>query len=203
VDREEARRQHAASKTKFVAEQEKFNSALVEFRARFEASEPAAIVEYCSQVLERSQYPDCIALANSVSFDAEAGFVTVDLDMPPPEGVPSTTGYKFVARGNRVEPLSLKKKDAAALYQSVIDQIVLRTIHEILEGCYIPAVTGVLLNGWVTSLDTATGNDKRERVYSVVAQRSAFESLHLSRIDPAACIQKLSEGVGQIDGASL
>lgn len=200
--REAARQQHTASKEEFLAEQQRFNRALADFRTRFEAGNSEAIIEYCSQVLERSQYPDCIRLENKLSFDVDAGIVVVDLDLPSADDVPTTSGYKFVSRGNRVEPIYLKKKDASTLHQSVVDQIVLRTIHEILEGCYVSTVTGVLLNGWITSLDKATGNDKRERACCVVADRETFESFDLSRIDPAACIQRLSDQVNQMHGAS-
>ena len=199
--RKEAREQHKSDKAQFLAEQERANEALVEFQRAFEAEEVPAIVEYCSRVLERSQYPDWLVMSNKVEFDGESRFIVVELELPPPDTTPSTAGCKFVSRGNQAVPISLRKKEVEALYESILDQLVLRTIHEIIEGCHIDKVAGVLLNGWVTTVSKATGNDSRKRRRSVVANRAAFEALDLARIDPASCIRHLSEGVGQIQEA--
>ena len=199
--REEARKHHESDRPQFLAEQERSNKALVEFRRALEAGEVSALVEYCSRVLERSQYPDWVVISDKVEFDEESGFVVVELELPSPDTTPSTTGYKFVSRGNNVEPISLRKKEAAALYESILDQLVLRTIHELIEACYIDKVAGVLLNGWVTTVNQATGNDSRKRLRSVVANRATFEAFDLARIEPASCIRHLSEGVGQIQEA--
>ena len=196
--REEARQRYENDKATFLSEQERSNKALAEFRRAFEAGEASAIVEYCSRVLERSQYPDWVVISNKVKFDEDSRFVVVDLDLPTVETTPTTAGYKFVPRGNNAEPIPLKKKEADALYDSILDQLVLRTIHEIIEGCHIDTVKGVLLNGWVTSVDRATGNDSRRRLRSVFADKITFEALDLNRIDPATCIQHLSKAVGQI-----
>jgi len=59
----------------------------------------------------------------------------------------------------------------------------------------------MLLNGWVTNVNKATGNDSRKRLRSVVAKRATFEAFDLARIDPASCMRHLSEGVGQIQEA--
>ena len=199
--KEETRRRHESDKAQFLAEQERSNKALVEFRRALEAGEVSAIVEYCSRVLERSQYPDWVVMSNKVEFDEESRYVVVELELPPLDTIPTAAGYKFVSAGNRVEPIPLKKKAVAALYESILDQLVLRTVHEVIEGCYIDTVAGVLLNGWVTSVNKATGNDLRKRRRSVVVDRATFEAIDLSRIDPASCIRHLSEGVGQIEEA--
>ena len=140
-------------------------------------------------------------MSNKVEFDEESRFVVVELELPPLDTTPTTAGYKFISCGNNVEPIPLKKKDAAARYESILDQLVLRTIHEVIEGCYIDTVKGVLLNGWVTNVNKATGNDSRKRLRSVVADRATFEAFGLARIDPASCIRHLSEGVVQIQEA--
>ena len=193
-----AKQKHAHDKAKFLAEQARFNEALAEFRMRFEAGDVDAIIEYCSRVLERSRYPDCISFGSSIGFERESGYVTLDLALPTIGSLPMIEGYKFIAQGNQSKPIPLGKKQATVLYDSVLDQIALRTVHEIIEACYIPHVRGVLLNGWVTSVNPATGQDNRERVRTIMCDRETFEALDLSRIDPAACIKFLAENVGHM-----
>ena len=172
--REEARQRYESNKATFLSEQERSNKALTDFRRAFEAGEASAIIEYCSRILERSQYPDWVVMSNKTEFDEDSGFVVVDLELPTVETTPTAAGYKFVSRDNSVEPIPLKTKEADTLYESVLDQLVLRTIHEIIEACHIDTVKGVLLNGWMTSIDRATGNDSRQRLRSVAANRVTF-----------------------------
>ncbi len=193
---------YETNKVEYLKKQEKFNLAVTEFRASFEAGDVESIIEYSSRVLERADYPDSINLKNTIDFDSETGFVVVDIDVPSPDALPQTAGYKFVATGNKIVPIILKKKAADALYKSVVDQIIVRTVHEILEGCYIEKVQGVLLNAWVVKLNKASGNDERKRLCSLIADRKTFESFNLDRVEPAECIKKLSEGTGQMYGVS-
>lgn len=199
TERTEAKQQHAREKQAFLDEQKRFNEALVEFRRRFEAGEPTAIVEYCSRVFEQSQYPEGLLLNHTVEYDEEADFVAVTLEVPSLDSLPMIAGYKFVARGNRINPINLKKKEAKELYESVLDQIVIRTVHEVFESCYIPKVIGVVVNVIVTSVNKGTGLDEVERVRTVIANRGEFETFDLTRIDPAACIERLAQGVGQLN----
>ncbi len=195
---DKAQREHAAAEHHFLQEQSRVNAALDEFRKNFEAGVPSSIIEYCERVFELSQYPDELSLDYSVKYDEESKHLEVELDIPPLADVPTVSGYKFISSGNRVEPVSLKKKEAKELYESVLDQIILRTIHEVFEGCYIPHVEGVLVNGRVTSINPATGLAERLLVRSVVSDRATFEAFDLSNIDPAACIVGLAQDVGQI-----
>ena len=94
--REDARKQHESDKATFLSDQERSNKALAEFRRAFEVGEVSAIIEYCSRVLERSQYPDWVVMSNKVEFDEASGFVVVELELPPVETTPTTAGYKFV-----------------------------------------------------------------------------------------------------------
>jgi restriction system protein len=196
-----AERKHKRKQQEFYAKQLNFNNALQEFRKRFEAHDVGAIKEYCSRVLERSQYPDSISVEHSVEFDAESKYVIVNLELPSPAQVPNTAGYKFVPTDSRIVPVPLKKKEGIELYESIVDQIVIRTMHEIFEGCYLDSVVGAIVNGWVTSLVKATGQDKREQVKCIASDRETFESFDLSRVSPAACVIKLSANVGQMAGA--
>ena len=197
-----AERKHEEKRKKFIAEQEKFNLALNEFRQRFEAGHVEAIKEYCSRVLERSQYPEPLTIGHEVEFDAESKYVVVNLELPSQDRVPSVGGYKFVSKGNRSDPIPLKTKEAVALHNSILDQIIVRTMHEVFEGCYIDSVAGAIVNGWVTSLNKATGQDERKQVRCIASDRATFEAFDLSRVEPAACVAKLSENVGQMSGAA-
>lgn len=198
----EGLKQYNQDKDHFLAGQQKFNEALVDFRKRFEAGQLEAIKEYCEQVLERSLYPEAIAVGHKVEFDAESGYVVVSLDLPSQDDIPQVSGYKFVTKGNRVDPIPMKKKDVEALYRSILDQVVVRTMHEVFEGCYTDVVKGAVVTAWTTNLDRATGKDSRAQARGISSDRVTFEAFDLSRVDASACVEKLSENIGSMSGVS-
>jgi len=197
-----ARDDHAAIVANFRAEQETFNRAVDRFRQRFESGEPAAIEEYCAAVFDSSDYPEVIQVSHSVEFDVEASYVVVNVELPSLDEIPAASGYKFVARGNKTAPIRLKKKELANLHSSILDQVVVRTMHEVFEACYTAHVKGAIVVGWTTRVDKATGQDQRKQVRCIASERGTFESYDLSRIEAAACVAKLSENAGYMGGAS-
>ena len=198
--RDEEQSKHEKRQAEFLNQQEDFNEALKSFRKRFENGELEAIKEYCSRVLEKSVYPENIELSNTVDFDEETGFVVVNLDLPQKILIPEVTGYKYVAKTNTSSRVKMPKKKADALYEETNAKIALRTIHEILESCYIGKVQGVLFNGFAVNLNKATGKDERKQLICVAAERKTFEDFDLRRIDPQACIEMLSEKNGTMKG---
>ncbi|MEM1026412.1 MAG: hypothetical protein AAF627_22070 [Myxococcota bacterium] len=98
--------------------------------------------------------------------------------------------------------MELKAKERERLHAEVLDQVVVRTMHEVFESCYTSGVQRVIVNGWVTSLNKATGQDERSQVRCLASDRGAFESINLSRVEPAACVKMLSENVGGMSGAA-
>jgi len=197
-----AKDEHAAIVAKFCDEQVMFNQAVEKFRRRFESGEPAAIEEYCAAVFDSSDYPEVIQVSHSVEFDVEASYVVVNVELPSQDEIPAASGYKFVARGNRAAPVRLKKKELANLHTSIIDQIVVRTMHEVFEACYTTHVKGAIVVGWTTSVNKATGQDQRKQVRCIASDRGHFESFDLSRVEAAACVEKLSENAGYMRGGA-
>jgi len=193
---------HAAIVANFCAEQVTFNQAVERFRRRFESGEPAAIEEYCAAVFDSSDYPEAIQVLHSVEFDVEASYVVVNVDLPSLDEIPAASGYKFVARGNKTAPIPLKKKELASLHTSTLDQIVVRTMHEVFEACYTVHVKGAIVVGWTTSVDKATGQSQRKQVRCIASDRGTFESFDLSRVEAAACVARLSENAGYMGEAS-
>lgn len=186
-----AEKEYAFHKLVFEQQQQQRNQNVVDFRARFEAGDPAAVEEYIRAVFERSVYPEDFSREYGVHFDAPSKTAVVDLQLPAQADVTDVVEYKFDKRKKEIVGVSMKRKEHDALYESVVKQSVLRTIHEVFESVYVPHVEAVVANGWVTSLDKATGNEVTSCIISVSAGRAAFEKINLARVDPTECIRSL------------
>jgi len=81
------------------------------------------------------------------------------------------------------------------LYDEVLYQVTLRTLHELFEADVVGALDTVAFNGYVRSIDKATGQEVTACVLSVTARRDEFLAINLANVDPKACFKSL-KGVG-------
>ena len=148
-------------------------------------------MEYLDQVFERTVYPQDFSVEHTVSYDDQSKTAVIDVSLLEQSSVPDVIGYKFVRQTRQADPIRMKPKEHDDLYESAIQQTVLRTIHEVFESVYTTAVEAVVVNGWVTYLDKSTGHDNTSCIISVTATRQEFEVFNLARIVPADCVKKL------------
>ena len=182
---------HARERDEFLAAQQRKNSAISEFKRRFESGETDAIDEYCEMVFERSSYPNRFVVEHDCHFDADSDTMIVNVSLPAPDDLDTTSEYKTVDRHTRMEALKLKPREASELYDEATKQTVLRTIHEVFESCYTEPVQGAVVNGWATVTNRSTGHDETSCIISVSADRESFEAINLERIDSTECIRNL------------
>src|SRR5260370_25422863 len=105
--------------------------------------------------------------------------------------VPRVSGYKYVATRKDIDTIEMKQKELEALYDSIIYQMALLTIHRVFREAYISHLRSIVLNGWVTGIDRSTGNNFTSCILSVQAAREIFQAINLERVDPKECIRSL------------
>ena len=57
------------------------------------------------------------------------------------------------------------------------------------------ALEGIVFNGWVNSIDKATGQNIKPCIISLQVSRTEFMPIDLSKVDPKTCFKSL-KGVG-------
>ncbi|MCK5173447.1 MAG: restriction endonuclease, partial [Planctomycetes bacterium] len=113
-----------------------------------------------------------------------------------PDMIPTVTEVKYVQTRDEYQEKNLSQAQLNKLYDSVLYQIALRTIHELYEADVINGLQSVVFNGYVTSIDPATGQEATSCVFSIQAKKEEFEQINLANIDPKACFIKKLRGVG-------
>lgn len=155
----------------------------------------AAVEDFFSIVLERSDYPDCFPHEFTVAFNPETKILVCDYQLPSPGALPTLKDVIYVKTRKALVEKSLSKKDSEALYDSVAYQICLRTTHELFSADQFGVLDLVTFNGWVKEVDRGTGKDINPCILSLQATREAFEDIDLARVEPKACFKTL-RGVG-------
>lgn len=164
-------------------------------RAAYESKNPDAIVEYCDLVLSSSIYPDYFPQEFDIDFDQSSKTVIVDYKFPAPDDLPLLKSVKYVAARDEFEEQYLTEAQSAKLYDEVLYQVVLRTVHELFEADTISEIEVVVFNGIVSSIDRTTGKLVTACILSLRANRSEFLEINLDKIEPKACFKSL-KGVG-------
>ncbi|WP_166788332.1 restriction endonuclease [Cryobacterium sp. MDB2-33-2] len=88
-------------------------------------------------------------------------------------------------------------------YVNGVSEIALATLHRLLTAIPRTEVETIVLNCMVDAIDSSTGLDTRECVFSVQINRDDFEKLHLARVDPVACVRNLNAAVPRVRGELL
>jgi restriction system protein len=171
------------------------NKYVDDFKFAYFDLEPDAIVEYNTLILERSDYPTGFPQKFRLAYIPESKQLVIDYELPPLTVVPEAAEYRYVKSRNVSEPKLLKPKEIKEIYQDVVAAITLRTIHEIISADQNNSVEVIVFNGFVQTIDRATGKKIQPYLVSVRATKGMFSELDLSQVEKRACLRNLGAQV--------
>lgn len=161
-------------------------------RTAFAAGDPEAVEWFTGRVLEASRYPGGFPRQYQVAYRPENRDLVVEIELPPQQIVPVVRGYRYIKTRDVIDPLPRPAAEIRQRYARLIASTALRTLHEIFDSTPAEVVEAVVFNGRVSTIDRATGKPHRPHLLSVEAERSVFEDLVLSAVEPAACLRRLN-----------
>jgi restriction system protein len=154
-----------------------------------------AIEQVCELVLSNSAYPDGFPQTFQVQYDVPSKTLIVDYTLPALEHLPTLKSVKYVQSKDEFVESYLNESAQRKQYDNVVYQIIIRTIWELLRADSVGALSGVVFNGFVDTIDKGTGKQIRPCIASVRAERAEFAEFDLSAVDPKACFRRL-RGLG-------
>ncbi len=203
VEREEQRQQQlTALRAEYdnrvaalKAKAERTNLDVAVFQKSLAAGEPEAIVAYNAMVLERSVYPTGCPQEFRLAYVPESRELVVEYELPGLSIVPATLEYRYNKTKDVLDEKPRKASEIKDIYQNVVAGIALRTIHEIFEADTDQRILVVAFNGFVATVNPATGRDIRPCLISVRTTRERFGELDLKRVDKHICLRNLGAQV--------
>jgi restriction system protein len=168
-----------------------YNASIDRKQEEYLNGNPEACVEYYKMVLSKSEYPRCCPKDYDLEYISESETLIVDCQLPSPTKIPNIAEVKYIQARDRFEAITIPKTRMDQLYDDFLYQITLRTLHELFEADDAGAVESVVYNGYVRSIDRATGHEVNGCILSVRAGKEEFESINLTDIDPKACFRRL------------
>ncbi|TFD99417.1 restriction endonuclease [Jeotgalibacillus salarius] len=190
------------NKKEFELEQKETNDAVELQKQRYLNNDPLAIEEYCDMVLSNSEYPDLFPKEYDLEYISTTRTLLVEYNLPDIEAMPKLKEVKYIANRDEYNESYLTEAAVNKIYEKLLYDTTLRTIHELYEGDVSEALDAIVFNGWVNTLNKATGNYEKKCILSVQANKDAFLAINLEQVDPKICFKNL-KGVGSSKLSSL
>ncbi len=192
-----AQREHEAMVAGIQAKADAQNREIDDLRARFDSGEPGAVVEYLSLVLEQSAYPDGFSRTHKLAFVPESRQLVVEYELPPMSVVPAIKSHKYVKARDAIEDTSRPATQVKRLYSLVVAQTALRSLHELFGADRDAKIESIVFNGYVDTIDPATGKTIAPHLVTVRVSRDTFLALDLANVEPLACLKGLNASVSK------
>lgn len=179
----------------FLEQQKEKNDAIDNQKDMYEQGTPSAIVDYCDMVLSNSVYPDSYPQEFDIEYNALTKILIVEYSLPSPTNISSLKEVKYIQSRDEFKEAYLSDPAFNKMYDNLLFQITLRTMHELYEADGVDAINLIVFNGWVKSIDKATGQEVNACILSIQTMKEEFMGINLSQVDPKICFKNL-KGIG-------
>lgn len=182
-------------KRKYEATLEEGKRKILDKKSQYQNKATGAIIDYCEMVLTNSEYPDYFPQEWDIEYKENNKILIIDYSLPDLEKLPTINAVKYVASRDEFTESALSNAALNKLYDVLLYQIAIRTIHELYEADVVDAIDSIVFNGWVDSIDKATGHSVNSCIMSLQASKDEFLKINLEKADSKACFKQL-KGVG-------
>jgi restriction system protein len=165
------------------------------FEELYRSGSSEGIKDYCSMVLDRSEYPEGIDLDFDVEFDQGTKITKVLCTLPNIEVIPAVASYGYVKSRDEVTEKPRKQSELTKLYRKFICMIAIRTVHELFEADQGHFLSAVEFVGTVEALDNSTGHVGTTDVIHLRTDKETFLRINLNGIDPQECVLGLGGSI--------
>jgi restriction system protein len=154
-----------------------------------------AVVDYNEMVLSHSDYPECFLKEFDLDYLPETKTLIVDYRLPYIDDLPTLKEVKFIQSRQEFQEKHISASELNKLFDEVIYQTTLRTVHEIFEADVVGAIDSVVFNGIVNYIDKSSGHDTSACIVSLQTVKDEFLGINLAHVEAKACFKNL-KGVG-------
>ncbi len=187
----ENERQYQSRRAAFLERAASHNARVGIERSGYEQGQPGTVAKAMTRVLMNSELPADFPDAVDVEFDQENGLLRVARELPQLEDMPHIKGYRLIKKDAALKEQTMSDAARKRLYDGVVYQMALRTVHELLKGDNAGHVRSVEVLGVVDGYDPATGQPGRLVLSRLRADRERFAGLRLENVDPEICFKDL------------
>lgn len=180
-----------AEKKEFLNQQDAFNAGIEQQKKNYLSKDPAAINEYFDIVLNSSKYPESFPNNFEIEYNPDNKMLIVEYELPSQKEIPTIREVKYIAAKKELKEILISDTQINKIYDDIIYKTTLRTLHELFESDVANAADTVSFNGWVRSINKATGKEENNCILSIQVKKEEFLNIDLSNVDPKICFKNL------------
>ena len=185
-----ARRDHAAQVKDAEESARQHNESITALMQGFQQREKRAVEDYFQRILTAVPVPYQSTRKIEVTFSPRAEQIVVRFELPSRDVVPTVASYKYLPTKNEERTTGRNSKEVDNLYRSVISQVALLCIRDLLDSD--PTLASVGFNGHVHATNPATGEREYVCLISMSVDRETFpKDENLREVNPEACVRHL------------
>jgi restriction system protein len=182
-------------KDAYEKDQAKYNNDIDQLVEAFAKGDPYAIKVFFTLLLDASEYPENFPQDYQLAYIPDSKELVIEYLLPNTSVVPNISEFKYVKTKDVIEEKPRKQTEIKSLYQEIVSSICLRTIYEVFNADVHNFISVVDFNGYVETIDPATGKDIKPYLISVRVTKDRFNEIDLQRIDKRACLRNLGAQV--------
>lgn len=175
----------------YLKDQAETNSSIEASKQKYLAGNIDAIIDYCDFVLNASEYPDCFPKIFDLEYTPDTKNLLIEYQIPYKDDLPTLKEVKYIQSREEFQEKNISDAELNRLYDEVIYQTALRTLHEIFESDVINAIDAIVFNGRVKYIDKSLGHETSACIISIQASKDEFMAINLAKVEPKACFKTL------------
>lgn len=192
----------ALRKQAYQDQQQEANAKVDVLKSRYLTGDPDAVLENCELVLNKSQYPDFFPKDFELDYDSGTRILVLEYSLPPVAAFPTLSEVKYTSSKKELKETHISEAKVDSMFDSAIYKVTLRTLHELFEADTANALDAISFNGWVTSINKATGKEETSCILTIQVKKQEFLEVDLGQVDPKLCFKKF-KGVASAKLAGL
>lgn len=183
-----------AAREQAAAEQ---NRVVDELIANLGYGTPDAIEEYIGIVLSSLIYPNHFPVTHEYGFQPETAELILRVSVPEPNLISRVKSYKYTKATDEITEVHMSSKACKERYASAINQVALRSVHEIFEADRRGLVGSISLEVGCCANAPATGVHGYIPFVAWAVSRDEYLKLELANVHPATALAHMSASVSK------
>jgi len=179
----------------FLQKRDEKNTLVDKRKEKYLSGDDNEIIDYCDMVLANSDYPAYFPQEFEIDYNVDNKLLVVEYQLPSLDRIPTLQEVTYIQSRNSFKEKHIAKTKFNSLYDSVIYQVVLRTIYELYSSDKVGAIQSIVFNGFVKSIDPATGHEVLPCILTIQVNKDEFRNINLANVEPKVCFKNL-KGIG-------
>jgi restriction system protein len=178
-------------KAEFAYKQEKHNNYIDQLIEKYLKRAKLEVEQLNKMALEKLDFNQEFPCEFELEYNPDNKILIVEYFLPSKNLFPNIKEVKFIKSKKEITQTYISNKDLESLYDASLYQITLSCINEVFKYDDAKAIEMVSFNGWVRSMNKATGNEEINCVLSIQVKKGEFEGINFLNVDPKACFKSL------------